>query len=36
MDSQSLQKQFEKIRSLTTLSHVMQWGDTSFVDDAVS
>jgi legumain len=32
----TLQSQFEKVRALTTLSHVMQWGDTSFSSEPVS
>ena len=31
-----MQSQFEKVRALTTMSHVMQWGDTSFINDPVS
>lgn len=33
ISSETLQTQFEKIRQATNLSHVMQWGDVSFVDD---
>jgi len=32
----SLQTQFEKVRLMTSLSHVMQWGDVSFTEDRVS
>lgn len=35
LSGETLQIQFERIRALTTMSHVMQWGDTSFVSDSV-
>lgn len=36
LSQETLQTQFEKIRALTTLSHVMQWGDVSFIAEAAS
>lgn len=36
LTAETLQTQFEKIRALTSLSHVMQWGDLSFVSSAAS
>eukprot|EP00927_Polykrikos_kofoidii_P052444 TRINITY_DN4628_c0_g1_i2.p1 TRINITY_DN4628_c0_g1~~TRINITY_DN4628_c0_g1_i2.p1 ORF type:complete len:454 (+),score=72.48 TRINITY_DN4628_c0_g1_i2:47-1408(+) len=33
---ETLRQQFERVRDLTSLSHVMQWGDTSFVNDSVA
>lgn len=36
LTKETLQTQFEKIRALTTLSHVMQWGDVSFTSEPVS
>ena len=36
LTKETLQTQFEKIKQLTSLSHVMQWGDVSFVSEPAS
>ena len=36
LTKETLQTQFEKIKQLTSLSHVMQWGDLSFVSEPAS
>ncbi len=35
LSKETLQSQFEKIKAETSLSHVLQWGDVSFVNETV-
>merc|ERR1719436_1128688 len=34
--TETLEQQFKRVKTRTTLSHVLQWGDQSFVQDHVS